>query len=199
MANYGELHNEMITNIMSRVNISSDMTKEQKKEILLQEFLDSNGTDNQEIIEQGLGFNTPYEIIDAIKEKISLNFHTVLKQDLDYLLESENVNYEEYFNERLVDTLDGKELELYRDCSSIFISSVQLWSSEEGMNYNDTLYTPDTAARRPPTRNQVVGMIGAHDWVGGVFGGILGGPFGVVVGAAAASASAAMSHSIRYN
>jgi len=199
MANYGELHNEMIKNIMSTVRISADMTEEQKKTILIQGFIDNSGTGNEEILEQGFSFNSPYEILDAVKDKMSLDLYNILKEDLDYLLNTDNVDYEKYFNERSVQKLDAKELELYKDCSSIFPNSVQLWSSEEGIAYNNLLYTTEVAARRPPTREQIVGTIGAYDWVGGVFGGILGGPAGVVVGAAVNSVSAAMGFSISYH
>lgn len=200
MQSNGELHNEMIVDIMTRVEISPDTSKEQKKEVLLQGFVDGYGIENKEIFDQGLNFTTPYEILDTVKDKMSLDFYTFLKQDIDYLLENYNIDGEEYFNQRLSEAkLDDREFQLYKDCSSIFINSVQLWSSEKGISYNDTLYTPETAAKRPPTREQVVGTIGAHDWVGGVLGGILGGPLGVVVGAAGASIGSAMSHSVHYN
>lgn len=200
MKSNGELHNEMIVDIMTRVEISPETNKEQKKEFLLQGFVDGYGIENKEIFEQGLNFTTPYEILDAVKDKMSLEFYTFLKQDIDYLLENYTIDGEEYFNQRLSEAkLDDRELTLYKDCSSIFINSVQLWSSDKGMDYNDTLYTPEAAAKRPPTREQVVGTIGAHDWVGGVLGGILGGPAGVVIGAAGASIGSAMSHSVHYN
>jgi hypothetical protein len=86
-------------------------------------------------------------------------------------------------------------MQLYKDTSSILLSSVELWSSEEGSGYLDLLdSTTESVTRRPPTREQVIGYIGVQDWVGGVFGGILGGPLGVAVGAAGASVSATIGH-----
>lgn len=202
MENYGTLHNEMITAIMNNVKISADMTVEQKKEACIQGFITAYGEDNKEIFEQGITFSTPFEIVDSVKDRMSSELYTFLKEDIDYLLKNENVNYEEYFTKRFSEAkLDEKEFQLYKDCSSILISSVELWSSEEGTRYLDLLSTPDSDSvlRRPPTREQIIGTIGVHDWVGGFFGGLLGGPIGVAVGAAGASASAAISYSVGYH
>jgi len=196
MENYGQLHNEMITAIMGNVTISPDMTAEQKKEVVLQGFIDTYGKDNVELFAQGLNFNSPFEVIDSVKDRMSEDLHAVLREDIDYLLKNDNVNYEEFLNKRVSEAkLDEKELQLYKDCSSILISSVELWSSKEGSAYLDLLDTTnDVVARRPPTREQVVGYIGVQDFAGGFFGGLVGGPIGVAAGAAGASASAAISH-----
>ncbi|MDQ0781415.1 hypothetical protein [Chryseobacterium sp. W4I1] len=196
MENYGQLHNEMITAIMGNVTISPDMTAEQKKEVVLQGFIDTYGRDNVELFAQGLNFNSPFEVIDSVKDRMSEDLHAVLREDIDYLLKNDNVNYEEFLNKRFSEAkLDEKELQLYKDCSSILISSVELWSSKEGSAYLDLLDTTnDVVARRPPTREQVVGYIGVQDFAGGFFGGLVGGPIGVAAGAAGASASAAISH-----
>ncbi|MDQ0781416.1 hypothetical protein [Chryseobacterium sp. W4I1] len=196
MENYGQLHNEMITAIMGNVTISPDMTAEQKKEVVLQGFIDTYGRDNVELFAQGLNFNSPFEVIDSVKDRMSEDLHAVLREDIDYLLKNDNVNYEEFLNKRVSEAkLDEKELQLYKDCSSILISSVELWSSKEGSAYLDLLDTTnDVVARRPPTREQVVGYIGVQDFAGGFFGGLVGGPIGVAAGAAGASASAAISH-----
>lgn len=196
MENYGQLHNEMITAIMGNVTISPDMTAEQKKEVVLQGFIDTYGRDNVELFAQGLNFNSPFEVIDSVKDRMSEDLHAILREDIDYLLKNDNVNYEEFLNKRVSEAkLDEKELQLYKDCSSILISSVELWSSKEGSAYLDLLDTTnDVVARRPPTREQVVGYIGVQDFAGGFFGGLVGGPIGVAAGAAGASASAAISH-----
>jgi len=202
MKNYGELHNEMVVTIMNRVEISSDMTKEEKKEICLQGFIDVYGRDNLEIFTQGLNFESPFEVIDSVKEKMSSELYTFLTRDIDYLLKNDNVDYEDFFNRRFAEAkLDDRELQLYKDCSSILISSVQLWSSEEGNRYIDALDTTEVAAKRPPTREQVVGYIGVQDWVGGLMGGLVGGPIGVAVGAVGTSLGATISHAFysQYN
>ncbi|MDN4012544.1 MULTISPECIES: hypothetical protein [Chryseobacterium] len=196
MENYGQIHNEMIGGIMKNVRLSAEMTADQKKEIVLQGFVDTYGKDNADLFAQGLNFNSPFEIVDSIKGRISGEFDTVLREDIDYLLKNDNVDYKEFLNKRFEEVkLDEKEMQLYKDTSSILLSSVELWSSEEGSGYLDLLdSTTESVTRRPPTREQVVGYIGVQDWVGGVFGGILGGPLGVAVGAAGASVSATIGH-----
>ncbi|ASE61858.1 hypothetical protein CEQ15_10360 [Chryseobacterium indologenes] len=196
MENYGQTHNEMIKTIMNTIKLSPDMTAGQKKETVIQGFADTYGKDNIDLFLQGLNFNSPFEIVDSIKGRISGEFDAVLREDIDYLLKNDNVDYREFLTKRFEEVkLDERELQLYKDSSSILISSVELWSSEEGSGYFDLLNTDtDIVARRPPTREQVVGYIGVQDWVGGVFGGILGGPVGVAVGAAGASVSATISH-----
>ena len=196
MEDYGKLHNEMIIAIMKNAKISADMTIEQKKEAFLQGYVDTYGEENVELVKQGISFNSPFEVIDSVKDKMSSELHAFLKVDIDYLLKNDNVNYEEYLNKRISEAeLSENELQFYKDYSSILTGSVELWSSEQGMGYIDLLdTTPEVEGKRPPTREQVIGYIGVQDWVGGFFGGLVGGPIGVAAGAVGASASATISH-----
>ena len=155
---YGKLHNDAIHDLLNTKTFDDNQTITERKEELINLFVNKYGNENKETIIKSFNFKTPHEAIESVKNKISSNLYNTILQDIDYLTNNSVLDAEPYFENRYKEVkLDEKELDYYVKCSTIYTSSVELWSSEEGVKYIKAITgtTLDTNKKRPRLEQHV--------------------------------------------